>query len=64
MTTINRLNEKRCYHTPVISTIELDNEISLAMESNTNPEPEPGDGGGWSSQNMNSYSTDPYKNMI
>jgi hypothetical protein len=63
MTTINRLNEKRCYHTPVISTIELDNEISLAMESNTNPDPEPG-GGGWSANNMNSSHTDPYKNMM
>lgn len=62
MTTINRLNEKRCYHTPVISTIELDNEISLAMESNTYPETEPGSG--WDANNMNSSHTDPYKNMM
>lgn len=63
MTTINKLNEKRGYHTPVISTIELDNEISLAMESNTYPETDPS-GGEWGASNMNSSHTDPYKNMM
>lgn len=37
---------KKTYITPEIELIVLDNEISLAMESNTQPEPEP-DGPGW-----------------
>lgn len=63
MTTRNKNTEKKKYQSPAVETILLDNEISLAMESNTNPESEPG-GGGWSANNMNSSHTDPYKNMM
>lgn len=37
---------KNIYIAPEIEVIQLDNEISLAMESNADPETEP-DGPGW-----------------
>lgn len=37
----NMIDCKRNYLTPRIELIELDNEISLILESDTNPEGEP-----------------------
>jgi hypothetical protein len=34
MNTTNKITEKRTYFPPIVDMIELDNEISLALESN------------------------------
>lgn len=41
MNQINILIEKRTYNRPRIELIELDNEISLVLQSDDNPEGEP-----------------------
>ncbi|MFM2291123.1 MAG: hypothetical protein RIS29_936 [Bacteroidota bacterium] len=55
---MNNSNTKKIYQCPEISTIILDNEISLAMESNTAPNSEPTN---WS---YNTATTDPFKNSV
>jgi hypothetical protein len=55
---MNNSNTKKIYQCPEISTIILDNEISLAMESNTAPNSEPTN---WS---YNTAATDPFKNSV
>lgn len=40
MYTNNKITEKRSYFPPIVETIELDNEISLALESNPPAGPE------------------------
>lgn len=41
MKIINKTAEKRTYSTPQIERIQLDNEISLVLQSDTNPNGEP-----------------------
>jgi len=41
MNKINILIEKRTYNRPHVELIELDNEISLVLQSDNNPEGEP-----------------------
>jgi len=54
MNTIYKMTEKRTYSTPEVLCIKLDNEISLALESNE-PDIDPT----FTSQNFNN---DPFKN--
>lgn len=53
---------KKTYITPEIELIVLDNEISLAMESDNNPETEPV-GGPWG-QNQQGASPAPFKDQM
>lgn len=41
MKTTNIMAEKRAYSAPVVQCIKLDNEISLALESDPNPDLDP-----------------------
>lgn len=59
MKTINNTVTTATYQAPRIIEIWLDNEISLAMESDTNPTGEPP---GWGANNSSqSFIEDPYK---
>lgn len=57
MKTTEKKSEKRKYVNPVIFCIELDNEISLALESS--PPDGPGEGIG---QSLEHFQNDPFKN--
>lgn len=59
MNQINILVEKRTYIIPHIELIKLDNEISLALESDVNPDGEP-----TFSQVQDYISIDPFKTNI
>ena len=48
--------KRKDYFAPVLQVVELDQEISLALESDANPEGEPD----WLGSNEN-FDTDPYK---
>ena len=56
---MNINKEKKEYISPEICRIELDKEISLAMESAADPYGEPD----WS-QNQNAIQPDPFKNQL
>lgn len=60
---MNIFKNKKEYIAPELSRIELDKEISLAMESDPDPYGEPG-GPGWVSQNQNGMTNDPFKNQM
>lgn len=51
---------KNIYITPGIELIVLDNDISLAMESDNNPMTEPID---WGNNNNQDINPDPFKNF-
>lgn len=53
--------EKKKYSSPQIEIIELDNDISLAMESTVDPPALPGE---TPSSSMLIIQNDPYKNQI
>lgn len=59
MKTSERMTEKRMYLNPTIELIKLDNEITLALESN--PPEGPGEGASLAPEYMNN---DPFKANI
>ena len=61
MKTTNDISKKRCYSTPQIEQILLDNEISLALESTTPPEGPGESGTGYAPEYMKN---DPFKNNM
>lgn len=59
MNTKNEIIQKRTYSTPQIERIQLDNEISLVLES-TSPPSAPG--WGQNLQAPENFNNDPFKN--
>lgn len=59
MKTTERLIEKQIYNSPEIVRVELDNEISLALESN--PPLGPGEGASLAPEYLNN---DPFKSNV
>lgn len=59
MKEINMIGSKRSYKTPRIELIELDNEISLILESDSNPDGEP-----TFTQGKEYFMNDPFKMNI
>jgi hypothetical protein len=59
---MNISKTKKVYIAPELIRIELDKEISLAMESDPNPYGEPG-GPEWS-QSQNGIAPDPFKTQL
>lgn len=57
------METKKLYKAPEIELIKLDNQISLAMESDNTPPIEPGEGGPWA-QNQQGASPDPFKDQM
>jgi hypothetical protein len=60
MNTTTIIKLKRDYTLPVISRIKLDNEISLALESNVDPNSEPDN---WSKA-QDYFKNDPFKTNL
>ena len=61
MNTNKDIEKKLLYLPPIIESIKLDNEISLAMQSLVPPPGGPGPGEGFLHENFNN---DPYKQFI
>lgn len=59
---MNIIINKKTYITPEIQCIELDNEISLALQSDIKPTGEP-EGGPWA-QDQHGIAPDPFKNQL
>ena len=57
------INEKLRYSSPEIKRVELDNEISLTLDSN-NPSPGPGEPGYVGSLAPEYFNADPFKANI
>ncbi len=56
--------QKRTYSSPQIERIELDNEISLALESATPPEAPGYEGGSLGSNAPDYFNNDPFKTNL
>ena len=53
------ISEKRAYSTPDVTSIKLDNEISLILSSDPNPDGDP-----IFSSNPQYYNNDPFKAIL
>ena len=55
-------SNKRAYTVPAVDIIKLDNEISLALESNP-PDTAPGEGGGTQNRMPDGFNNNPYNTL-